>query len=932
MASSPFRVFRKHQKAIFAGLTILCMVTFVMCAGIGQGSNIFESFGVMFGAGRRSEVVATMYGKDVFAREIQDLRNQRKLANQYMDSVTARAREETIQSIKEATNKWNDSQGQLIQQIIQMWESSFRSRQQRFQYLQTAPQIVQFLAGQRAKLLESKKTTEAKLIEDLSISLEKDYGQSFRPPNQLYFGASTSLDDILDFMIWRHEADRRGIQLNAQDINNLVYIETDNKGISKNALSNIEEGLRRNRDFSPELLRAALADEFRVRIAKTALMGDDRYDPRTTWATPYEFWQYYKDNRTENVVAVLPIPVRNKEFLAQVGQPAEKDLKDLFEKHKDLEYQAGSELPGFKVPSKIEVEWVSAKADSKQYRGQAERAAGLIQAGFQVMAGGGQTMSGIVAADAFAAAYPFALEQTLKVGVDTSLLDQYEREKWRMYKPSWTSTWNYRLHDTSIDRADNVAAALGQAGGSMGTQAPVISSLMTYHGSAALHEVFDRARIGTTIVGLAGSDPTPFSPVALVFHGTPQSPYIPLSAVKDELTKTLHEELVKKLVQTDLDDLRKKLTENRGETPEQELILRSFYRPEVMMSTLGTTMGSAGTGAPIALVTPTMIGPPVIKYYYQTLAHQGLATALAGANPYPLLARGVDPLLKNRKVIDEAVARHGFQHGRTRKPEDRFTIGDDEGLKPMKDAYLHNPFGDAKGKKFGEMFFRYRGDYSPEEYPLGGSRLGQGPSFLHWQTNDKPAYVPTFDEVKDKVKDWWQMEKARDVAKKEAEELKAKAQGQTDAQRWLKDGTKHSEPMFLLDGVAGLVKPLTPRAGRDEYQPYQIPSEKIEYPPEGLDKDLLKLTEPGQVLVKSDRPKEHYYVFALVKRTQPSEFAFYREYKSGPEGLLGLLERETNYRDEFQKGLLNQLRQEAHLRINEENREKVDEKSRSDDS
>src|SRR5260370_27366647 len=194
MASSPFRVFRKHQKAIFAGLTILCMVTFVMCAGIGQGSNIFESFGVVCGAGNRADVVATLYGKDIGAREIQELRNQRKLASLYMDSVTARARVETIQSIKEATKKWGDSQGQIIQQIIQMWENSFQSRQDRFQFVQSAPQIVQILAGQRAKLLESKKTAEAKLVEDLSIALQKVLAQSFRPRNQLYFGGSTSLD------------------------------------------------------------------------------------------------------------------------------------------------------------------------------------------------------------------------------------------------------------------------------------------------------------------------------------------------------------------------------------------------------------------------------------------------------------------------------------------------------------------------------------------------------------------------------------------------------------------------------------------------------------------------------------------------------------------------------------------------------------------
>src|SRR5262249_22061460 len=198
--------------------------------------------------------------------------------------------------------------------------------------------------------------------------------------------------------------------------------------------------------------------------------------------------------------------------------------QELFEKHKDLEYLPGSDLPGFKVPPKIEVEWVSANADSDHYRNQAARFSALTQAGFQVMAGGTQTMSGSVAAEAVPTALPFAF--------DTSLISQYEKELWRLHKPSWTSSWNYRLHDTSMNRVENVAAAVGQAGGSLGTQFPVISNFLTYHGSAALHEVFDRSRIGTTIMGLAGADPTPFGPAAMVYYGTPQSPYMPLSAVK----------------------------------------------------------------------------------------------------------------------------------------------------------------------------------------------------------------------------------------------------------------------------------------------------------------------------------------------------------------------------------------------------------------
>ena len=111
-------------------------------------------------------------------------------------------------------------------------------------------------------------------------------------------------------------------------------------------------------------------------------MGDDRTDSQyaTTWATPYEFWQFYKENRTENVVAVLPIPARHKDFMSKVGQPTEKDLQDLFEKYKDVEYLAGSDTPGFKVPPRIEVEWINARADSEKYRQKAARASTLTTA------------------------------------------------------------------------------------------------------------------------------------------------------------------------------------------------------------------------------------------------------------------------------------------------------------------------------------------------------------------------------------------------------------------------------------------------------------------------------------------------------------------------------------------------------------------------
>jgi hypothetical protein len=929
MLSKTLRSFRKNQKAWMAGLVVLCMVTFVMCGSIGAGGNLLESFGMRFGS-RKGEVVATLYGKDILARDILELRQQRKLANTYLDQVTAMSRNQIFQAAFEASNKWEEAQKRIVQEVLMYRSFSLQQPQFRQQYLQRLSALPQL----QADFVRNKKTTEAGLVNDLFRALQQEFMQMLRPPGSLYFGGTTSLEDTLDFMIWRHEADKRGIQLTPQDIDELVLKETDNRRIPKADAKKLREALQRNfRNYytGEDTFWAALADEFRVRIARTAVMGDDRAESQyaSTWATPYEFWQFYKDNRTENEIAVLPIPVRHKDFLSQVGQPTEKDLQELFEKYKDFEYIAGSDLPGFRIPPRIEVEWVNARADSEKYQKKAVQAAALTQAGFQVLGGAGQTLSGAVAAEATFLGLPFLF--------DMALIDKYEFDKYQLRNASYVELWDAfgskRLHDTSYRAPENAVAVIGQAFGALGTKAPVVSSALNYYGGSALREVFDRARIGATMA-LAYSSPTPFKPAALAYHGSAHPAFIPLSAVKDDLTKKLEEDVARKLVQTDLGELHVKLSDLRRESTADLLTAQNVYRPEIISATLGQAMGSSATKAPIALTATITFGPPAIHNVQRAQAWQALTTALAGTDPTPFLKSVLVPLEKIRKAIDQAVAEHGFQHGRSTKPEDRFTIAEDEGLKPLKEAYVHYPFGDKQEKNFANLFFQNQGAYSPQYYPTGGSLSSDNPSFLYWKTNDKAAYVPTFEEVKDKVKDWWKFENARKLAKQEADELMAKAQGQADAQRWLKDGTKHSEPMFFLDEVSGLVKSKTPfaRGPMSAYDRYRIPPEKIEYPTEGLDKELLKLTEPGQVIVKSDKPKEHYYVMALVKRTKPSEFSFYREYQTGAENLLGYLEQETNYQSEFQKGLMEQLREEARLKIIEENRDKVDEKSRSDES
>ena len=86
MAFNPFHGFRKHSKVIFAILTIICMITFILSSGLGRG-DFFDWLVGLVGAGRKGEVYTTLYGSKVYQRDLQERRNHREIANELMQGV-----------------------------------------------------------------------------------------------------------------------------------------------------------------------------------------------------------------------------------------------------------------------------------------------------------------------------------------------------------------------------------------------------------------------------------------------------------------------------------------------------------------------------------------------------------------------------------------------------------------------------------------------------------------------------------------------------------------------------------------------------------------------------------------------------------------------------------------------------------------------------
>src|SRR5260370_20714269 len=273
-------------------------------------------------------------------------------------------------------------------------------------------------------------------------------------------------------MIWRHQVDRLGIQLTPSDIGRQYKYETLSSAPSAAQLLAQLRGPRADSTAEQAVL-TALGDEFRVRMAQAALVG---YNPSghvgqvPASITPYEFWEYYRTNRTELSLKLLPVPVQK--IVPEVkDKPSEAELQALFEKYKDEEYAPNKDTPGFKQPRRIKLEWVSASPDSDTYRKQAQ-----------------QWLLSLVAATPGNPLLPIALLEPL--------VNEYETLKWAYFRASPLTAADFAnsFYDYAyFERPENVAAILGQIGGTAAVQGSALSTVVSYQSAAVARSEKDLA-------------------------------------------------------------------------------------------------------------------------------------------------------------------------------------------------------------------------------------------------------------------------------------------------------------------------------------------------------------------------------------------------------------------------------------------------------
>ncbi len=361
MAFHPFGIVRKYQKALMALATVFCMGVFILQFGRG---DLIESL-LGRGGQNKGEKLITLYGKDVYPSDVTRDRQGRQIANQLVQAAVGSAGGDANKNVM----AYNPDKPNADDDQLKQLRGALTSRSQFiYQLLQVRPnrQIQEFLGsiagqvehdvatldalqisiGSSDQPDKAKAAEQTRMIKDLRLLFKLQYLLA-SGPGALYFGGGVKDEDILDFEVWKHQAEKLGVVLTKADARRLIAHEAGDRGLPADPGGSwASDPLIKtflddpHTQMTEDQLVTAVVDEFRVEIAQNLLAGRASGVPAlgipdltTDPYTPYDFWTYFRDNRTTLKVAFLPIPVPS--FTDRVpGAPDSDELGKLFNQYR----------------------------------------------------------------------------------------------------------------------------------------------------------------------------------------------------------------------------------------------------------------------------------------------------------------------------------------------------------------------------------------------------------------------------------------------------------------------------------------------------------------------------------------------------------------------------------------------------------------------
>jgi hypothetical protein len=195
------------------------------------------------------------------------------------------------------------------------------------------------------------------------------YADRFGNPN--FFGGTSRLE-LIDALILEHEADRMNIPKTSEFASD--WIDQQTSGTMTPALF---EGIlsRYERRVGGEELLTDIASQIRIALA--------RQEIAVPVVTPLDVFRTYRDQTERASFKVVPFVVNSDSFTGKVPDPTDSEIKDFFEKYKDVLPDPASPTPGFKIPRKVKAEYLAIDANAVARRIQAKLSESELKAYYE---------------------------------------------------------------------------------------------------------------------------------------------------------------------------------------------------------------------------------------------------------------------------------------------------------------------------------------------------------------------------------------------------------------------------------------------------------------------------------------------------------------------------------------------------------------------
>ena len=184
---------------------------------------------------------------------------------------------------------------------------------------------------------------------------------------QSNFGGSSDEELVMNWLKLQR-AEEIGIYISDQIVNDFLQGITGGKVAARDIAAIIAQHNISDIQFF-DLVREEMRAMEVSRLFEYSLQG----------VTPAQRWEYFCQVRKQATVELIPIEV--EQFVDQVQAPNDEELKAFFEKDKDKLPDPNSPEPGFRIPHKIDVQYV--KADLAKFSDPAQISDAEIQSAYQ---------------------------------------------------------------------------------------------------------------------------------------------------------------------------------------------------------------------------------------------------------------------------------------------------------------------------------------------------------------------------------------------------------------------------------------------------------------------------------------------------------------------------------------------------------------------